>query len=96
MSVRAKVVLNRYETYMFSRSNYNEETQKYESETFEARTLVFNPVVGNSEENKKFFAATPSGEFKLSVVNPDAWKQFELNKEYYLDFTPAEGDKSNG
>lgn len=90
MSVRAKVVLNRYETYMFTRTNHNPETGKWENETYEARTLVFNPVVANSEENKKFFAATPSGEFKLSVVNPEAWKQFELNKEYYLDFTPAD------
>jgi hypothetical protein len=45
----------------------------------------FNPVSGNSEENKKFFSSTPSGVVELHSVRDDL---FELGKEYYLDFTP--------
>ncbi len=45
----------------------------------------FNPVGSDSEENKKFFASTPSGLIELHSVRDDL---FELGKEYYLDFTP--------
>lgn len=56
----------------------------------EQRTVVFHPVYGNSEENKKFFEATPTGEIKLGIINQEAWPFFELDKEYYVDFRPAE------
>jgi len=59
----------------------------------ELRTLNFNPVYGNGDpnhENTKFFAYTPSGTVQLGTVSPEAWSQFELGKEYYLDFTVAE------
>lgn len=46
----------------------------------------FMTVSGNSEENKSFFAATPSGDVKLTAVRADL---FEVGKEYYLDFTLA-------
>ena len=45
----------------------------------------FTAVVGDSEENKRFFASTPSGLIELQAVRDDL---FELGKEYYLDFTP--------
>lgn len=48
------------------------------------------PVYTGSEENKKFFKYTPGGEIKLQVVNPEAAKQFEIGKDYFVDFTPAE------
>lgn len=44
----------------------------------------FNVVGGDSEENKRFFASTPSGLVELHAVRDDL---FELGKEYYLDFT---------
>jgi hypothetical protein len=44
----------------------------------------FNPVVGDSEENKKFFSSTPTGLIELHSVRDDL---FELGKEYYVDFT---------
>jgi hypothetical protein len=47
----------------------------------------FHAVTGGSEENKAFFAATPTGNLKLSTVRADL---FEPGKDYYLDFTPAE------
>lgn len=48
---------------------------------------VFQPVTGGSEENKQFFAATPSGRFEVGTVLVDA---FEVGKEYYLDIISTE------
>jgi hypothetical protein len=47
------------------------------------------PVYSGSDENKKFFAATPGGNIDLWVVNQAAASQFEVGKEYYVDFTEA-------
>lgn len=47
----------------------------------------FVPVTTGSEENEKFFAATPSGSLEVDTVVPDV---FEVGKTYYLDFTPAQ------
>lgn len=52
--------------------------------------IMLNPVHGNNEENAQFFKNTPNGRIELSVVNPAAAAQFEVGKEYYVDFTPAE------
>lgn len=52
--------------------------------------ITMYAVVDGSEENKKFFAATPSGSINLGTINPEAAAQFEPGKEYYVDFTPAE------
>jgi len=59
----------------------------------EKRTIVMHPVSANNDpnhENSKFWAASPTGELKLGTINPEAWKQFEIGKEYYLDFTSAD------
>lgn len=48
------------------------------------------PVTGGSEENKKFYAYTPGGSIKLSVLKEETAKEFEIGKEYYVDFTKAE------
>lgn len=47
--------------------------------------VKYNSV--ESEENKKFWAATPSGEFKIAVARQ---QPFEVGKEYYLDISLAE------
>ena len=44
----------------------------------------FQAVTGPSEENKSFFASTPSGSLKMGAVRDDL---FEPGKDYYLDFT---------
>lgn len=46
----------------------------------------FMAVTGDSEENKSFFASTPSGSAKFSVVRDDV---FEPGKDYYFDITLA-------
>jgi hypothetical protein len=68
--------------------------KKYQSTRWEDGKAVngflweyeFFPVTGTSEENKGFFASTPSGSLKMSAVGDDL---FVPGSEYYLDFTPA-------
>lgn len=55
------------------------------------RIYTFAAVYDTStEENKRFTRATPWGEIKMRVDNPDV--QFAVGTFYYLDFTevPAE------
>lgn len=47
----------------------------------------FYVVTGGSEENKTFFAYTPSGNFEVKTCNDQS---FEVGKEYYFDILPAE------
>lgn len=57
----------------------------------EVHTVKMAPVYSNDpeSENRKFWEASPSGSLQLGMVNAEAVNQFELGKEYYLDFTPA-------
>jgi hypothetical protein len=52
--------------------------------------IQFSPVTSGSEENQKFFAATPGGSFAFYTVNKEAADQFEIGKEYYFDIFAAE------
>jgi len=46
----------------------------------------FTPVTSGSDENLKFYAATPTGLIEVSSVKNDF---FEVGLEYYVDFTPT-------
>lgn len=50
---------------------------------------VYEPDATKDTENARFTKATPSGEIWMAIDNPEALKQFELGKEYYVDFHPA-------
>lgn len=59
----------------------------------EVQTIEMQPVTGGTSEeheNRKFWEATPSGKIELGCVNLAAASRFELGKEYYVDFTPAD------
>lgn len=95
--VRAKFVCNNYET---SLQRCIKETPREDGkprnwnntedvEQIECRTVKFTAVADGSAENKEFFRWTPSGQINIGTLNPAAWKQFELGREYYVDFTPA-------
>jgi hypothetical protein len=95
--IRAKFVLNKVEITLHQRSIPPlTPGDPYKTEFKEMRTLILSPVYSNEEgsENKRFWDASPSGEIRLGTVNPSAWEQFELGKEYYVDFTKAEEPKS--
>ena len=91
--VRAKFKFVSYTTDLYTRIKVGMKYSDPDSlETVETRTLKFSPVYGNGDpehENTKFWSSTPSGHLELGTVNPEAWKHFELGKDYYLDFTPA-------
>lgn len=53
-------------------------------------TVILEPVIGGSDENKAFFRYTPSGRIQMNILNESAINQFKLGNEYYVDFTPAE------
>ena len=53
-------------------------------------TVNMSAVTSGSEENDKFFAATPSGQLDMHVLNPEAASQFEGGKDYYLDISLVE------
>lgn len=56
----------------------------------EVRKLKFHAVSNDgTEENAKFHKYTPCGEILMTVDNPAASEQFEIGKQYYVDFTPA-------
>jgi len=109
MSVRAKFRLDRIEITMQSRDKWDEQGKPvkgedgrsvYEKE--ECRTLVFFPVMPSSvaydgkgsTENTRFWRASPSGEIKLGIVNPEAWRYFEMGEEYYFDISPSLSSQS--
>jgi hypothetical protein len=79
MSVRAKFIVNSITR-----------TKHWDANKGEVQTIKLMPVTSGSDENKSFYAATPSGTIELGTVNEEAAKQFELGKAYYVDFTPAE------
>lgn len=97
--VRAKFKVTRIETSMGSVARRDASGNKVKDERgydiydrVEQRTIVMSPVFGDKpgSENQKFWDASPSGELKLGTVNPAAWAAFELDGEYYIDFTKAE------
>jgi hypothetical protein len=46
----------------------------------------FSAVTSGSDENKAFFAATPSGSLKVSTVKDGS---FQVGQAYFLDLWPA-------
>ncbi|MGM0882617.1 MAG: hypothetical protein ACQEXQ_16440 [Bacillota bacterium] len=58
--------------------------------TEKMETVVLQPIMNGSEENKRFYKYSPSGKIELCIMNPEAAKQFEVGKSYYVDFTPAD------
>ena len=53
-------------------------------------TTVYEDPSKTQSENARFTKATPWGDIRLGIDNPTAMEQFEINKEYYVDFTPAQ------
>lgn len=60
--------------------------QKSASEQGFTYTVKLQAVYSNSEENKTFWEATPSGRIELTCIHSDL---FVPGADYYVDFTPA-------
>lgn len=50
---------------------------------------VYEEPDGRDTENQRFTQATPWGHIKLGINNQAAIEQFEVGREYYVDFSPA-------
>ena len=61
----------------------------YEGKIERQVELTMQPVTGGSDENDKFFAATPSGEFKVGVIDPAAVADFNPGDEVFVDISLA-------
>lgn len=48
--------------------------------------VSFHPVTNGSKENEQFWKYTPAGKIEMQIDNPEAAAQFEVSKEYYVDF----------
>lgn len=55
----------------------------------EQRTVELGAVMGGSPENNNYASATPSAKAELSLQIPETVTFFDLDAEYYVDFTPA-------
>lgn len=68
-----------------------DENGNYQYEEVELTTVAMYQVYSSdpASENAKFWAATPAGQLQLGTINPAAASQFELHREYYVDFTPV-------
>jgi hypothetical protein len=56
---------------------------------YSASTVTFCPVWEQDGVNRKWSQATPNGKIEMTITNPTAVDQFELGKDYFVDFTPA-------
>lgn len=58
-----------------------------------SRSVKFVPVSSGSDENKRFYAATPSGNLEFTVSGQAAEQlgldQGRIGSEFYVDITPA-------
>jgi hypothetical protein len=93
MSVRAKFKVAKIERGMGHHPAGTDDAGRAVYKVVEMQTITLAPVYANNDpnhENSKFWKASPSGSIVLGTVNPEAWSQFELDKEYYVDFTLAE------
>lgn len=73
MTVRAKLHLKSETTYEWGGKKL----------AFETR---YDPSI---PEDVRFQKATPTGEIHMHIDNPLALSQFELGKDYYVDFSPV-------
>ncbi|MFZ3005839.1 MAG: hypothetical protein WA047_06660 [Phenylobacterium sp.] len=51
--------------------------------------VVYAPN-GVNPEDRNFTKATPSGEIKMRIDNPEAAVQFVPGQAYYVEFSPAD------
>lgn len=84
--VRAKFQCSGVTIEKADRSRHYKENN---SEPLDVVTVHLQAVVSGSDENKEFFASTPSGSIELRILRPEAVDWFVNGKEYYVDFTPA-------
>lgn len=76
-------------------SAHNDHAPEHDVFTWRVKLV---PVMGKSktsggdcEENKAFYATTPSGQFEFETHSERAASAFQPGQAYYIDFTPTDG-----
>lgn len=72
------------------------EIEKYGVSEQTKLTAVFEPTPGGSEENRRFYTASPAGQLSLTVDNPNVHGFFEKGEHYYLTISKAPLDADAG
>lgn len=73
--IRAKFVVNSIERSRYANNDTINMIAVYDEST---------------AENRRFAKATPSGKLEIIISTPEALSEFELGREFYLDFTPVD------
>jgi len=50
--------------------------------------ITLHAVWDDGHGNETWSKATPQGEIKMMITNPEAIDQFDLGKDYLVDFKP--------
>jgi hypothetical protein len=54
----------------------------------ETEGVILQAVTGPG--NEEWSQWTPAGKVEMSITNPNAINQFEVGKDYFVDFSPAD------
>lgn len=64
-------------------------TAKFRVTGINGNNVRLDAVEGDTDENKNFWEATPSGTIELYITNEKALDQLEEGEEYYVNFNKA-------
>lgn len=80
--VRAKFKCESIEPYSYDGGK----TTAWMNVTLRA-VVAYGPNNQRFDENDSWSAATPAGQLMMHISNPNAFNQFVVGKDYYIDFT---------
>lgn len=55
-------------------------------------SAAYEPPLGDNQENKRFYAASPAGQLEMTVDNPNVHGFFVKDEHYYLEIRKAPVD----
>lgn len=67
-------------------------TKRTQYTQIDGEEVTLTPVYSTDPEhpNHRWWKASPSGELRMQITNPEAVGKLELGREYSIDFMPAE------
>jgi hypothetical protein len=58
-------------------------------------TTVYESPLGDNEENRRFYKASPSGQFEITVDNPNVHGFFVKDRDYIMEIRPAQAGETS-
>jgi hypothetical protein len=94
MILRARFRVHKFETRRINRKiDPATEATAENLETVEVANVTLravDPGDDPSHPNAGFWKENPDGEITLTMINPEAWQEFQLDKEYNVRFSVVE------